>query len=177
MKIVYTESSLRWGSQEARVLAEAEGLMRRGHDVRLICAPGALIHAEARNRGVPVVGLPIARKRPLGVKVLYAWLKANRCDVVSTNSSTDAWLSALALLALGRPVAMVRTCHFSAPVPRNAATRWLYTRACARIVTTDAALKDDLIRRNGFPPARIDAIPTGPGTIEAMERVYAQVRR
>ncbi len=159
------------------MLSEAEGLITRGHEVRLICPPGALIHAEARNRGVPVVGLPIARKRPLGVKVLYAWLKANRCDVVSTNSSTDAWLSALALLALGRPVAMVRTCHFSAPVPRNFATRWLYSRACARIVTTEDTLKEDLIRRNGIPPGRIDAVPSGPGTIEAMERIYAQVRR
>ncbi len=177
MKIVYTESSLAWGEQERRVLSEAQGLRARNHDIRLLCPPEARLHGEAINRGVPVTALPIARRRPLGVKVLYAWLKANRCDVVSTNSSTDAWLSALALLALGRPVAMVRTCHFSAPVPRNAATRWLYTRACARIVTTEEALKEDLIRRNGISPGRIDAVPSGPGRIEAMERIYAQVRR
>jgi len=98
------------------------------------------------------------------VKVLYEWLKANRCDLVSTHSSTDAWLTALALLALGRPVPMVRTRHISAPVPRNPPTRWLYTRATARIVTTGEALKQELVRRNGFPPARIDSVPTGVDT-------------
>jgi len=164
LSIVHTESSLGWGGQEIRVLSESQGLIRRGHEVRLICPPEARIHAEAGNWGVPVTALPIAKKRPVGVKVLYEWLKRNRCDLVSTHSSTDAWLTAFALLALGRPVPMVRTRHISAPVPRNPPTRWLYTRATARIVTTGEALKQELVRRNGFPPARIDSVPTGVDT-------------
>ena len=105
--------------------------------------------------------MPIAKKRPVGVKALYAWLKTNRCGLVSTHSSTDSWLTALALLALGRSVPMVRTRHISAPVPRNAPTRWLYTRATTRIVTTGEALKQELVTRNGFPAQRIDSVPTG----------------
>ncbi|MGH8519384.1 MAG: glycosyltransferase family 4 protein [Panacagrimonas sp.] len=161
LKIVHTESSLGWGGQEIRVLSESQGLIRRGHDVRLLCPPEARIHAEAPNWDVPVVALPIAWKRPVGVKVLYTWLKQNRCDLVSTHSSTDAWLTALALLAMGRPIPMVRTRHISAPVPRNPPTRWLYTRATARIVTTGEALKQELIDKNGFPAQRIDSVPTG----------------
>jgi glycosyltransferase involved in cell wall biosynthesis len=161
LSIVHTESSLGWGGQELRVLSESQGLIRRGHEVRLLCPPEARIHGEARNWGVPVIGLPIGRKRPLGVKVLYEWLKRNRCDLVCTHSSTDSWLAALALLALGRPLPMVRTRHISAPVPRNAPTRWLYTRATARIVTTGEALKKELVERNGFPAQRIDSVPTG----------------
>ena len=161
MKIVHTESSLGWGGQELRILSESQGLIGRGHDVRLICPREARIHGEARNWGVPVIALPIARKRPVGIKVLYAWLKVNGCDLVSTHSSTDSWLTAFALLALGRPVPMVRTRHISAPVPRNAPTRWLYTRATARIVTTGEALKKELIETNGFPAQRIDSVPTG----------------
>ena len=159
--LVHTESSLGWGGQEIRILSESQGLIRRGHDVKLICPPEARIHAEAGNWGVPVIGLPIAKKRPVGVKVLYEWLKGNRCDLVSAHSSTDAWLAALALLALGRPIPMVRTRHISAPVPRNPPTRWLYTRATARIVTTGEALKKELVERNRFPAARIDSVPTG----------------
>jgi glycosyltransferase involved in cell wall biosynthesis len=161
LRIVHTESSLGWGGQEIRVLSESQGLIGRGHDVRLLCPPEARIHAEAPNWGVPAVALPIAWKRPVGVKVLYAWLKQNRCDLVSTHSSTDAWLTAFALLAMGRPIPMVRTRHISAPVPRNAPTRWLYTRATARIVTTGEALKQELISKNGFPAQRIDSVPTG----------------
>jgi glycosyltransferase involved in cell wall biosynthesis len=161
LSIVHTESSLGWGGQEIRVLSESQGLIGRGHDIRLLCPAEARIHGEAARWGVPVVALPIARKRPTGVRALYDWLKANRCDLVSTHSSTDSWLAALALLALGRPVPMVRTRHISAPVPRNAPTRWLYTRATKRIVTTGEALKKELIERNGFPPQRIDSVPTG----------------
>jgi glycosyltransferase involved in cell wall biosynthesis len=161
LSIVHTESSLGWGGQEIRVLSESQGMIRRAHDVKLICPPEARIYAEAKNWDVPVIALPIARKRPGGVKALYGWLKQNRCDLVSTHSSTDAWLTALALLTLGRPVPMVRTRHISAPVPRNPPTRWLYTRATARIVTTGEALKKELVERNGFPAEKIDSVPTG----------------
>jgi glycosyltransferase involved in cell wall biosynthesis len=161
LRIVHTASALDWRGQEIRILSESQGLIRRGHDVKLICPPEARIHAEASSWGAPVIALPIGKKRPLGVKVLYEWLKRNRCDVVATHGATDAWLAALALLAMGRPVPTVRTCHSSDPVPRNAPTRWLYTRATARIVTTGEALKNQLIERNRFPEQRLDSVPTG----------------
>jgi glycosyltransferase involved in cell wall biosynthesis len=161
LAIVHIESSLGWGGQEIRILSESQGLIRRGHDVRLICPPEARIFAEAKNWGVPASALPIARKRPVGVKVMFEWLKRNRCDVVSTHSSTDSWLAAFALLALGRPVRMVRTRHISAPVSRNVLSRWLYTRATSRIVTAGEALRRELIEKNGFPAERIDSVPTG----------------
>jgi len=161
LSIVHTEASLGWGGQEIRILSESKGLIGRGHEVRLLCPPEARIYAEAPGYGVPAIALPIGRKRPVGIKVLYEWLKRNHRDVVCTHSSTDSWLTALALLALGRPVATVRLRHISAPVPTNAATRWLYTRAAARIVTTGEALKKELIERNGYPPQRIDSVPTG----------------
>jgi glycosyltransferase involved in cell wall biosynthesis len=161
LEIVHTESSLGWGGQEIRILSEAQGLIGRGHRVTLLCPPEARIYAEAPAWKIPVVALPIARKRPAGVKALFQWLKRNRCDVVSAHSSTDSWLSAIALLALNRPFPMVRTRHISAPVPRNRLTRWLYTSASARIVTTGEALKKELVERNGYPAARIDSVPTG----------------
>jgi glycosyltransferase involved in cell wall biosynthesis len=161
LSIVHTESSLGWGGQEIRILSEAQGFIRRGHQVRLLCPPEARIFAEASAWGVPAVALPIARKRPVGFKVLREWFKGNRTDVVSTHSSTDSWLAALALLALGRQFPLVRTRHISAPVPRNVLSRWLYTRATARIVTAGESLKRDLIERNSFPADRIDSVPTG----------------
>jgi len=161
LSIVHTEASLGWGGQEIRILSESQGMIRRGHEVRLLCPPEARIYAEAPSYGVPAIALPIGRKRPLGVKVLYEWLKGNHCNVVATHSSTDAWLAAFALLAMGRPIPTVRIRHISAPVPRNAPTRWLYTRATARIVTTGEALKKELVERNGYPDQRIDSVPTG----------------
>ena len=49
LHIVHTESSLGWGGQEIRILSEAQGLIRRGHDVKLLYPPQARIHAETAN--------------------------------------------------------------------------------------------------------------------------------
>jgi glycosyltransferase involved in cell wall biosynthesis len=161
LRIVHTESSLGWGGQEIRILSEARGLMRRGHHVRLLCPAQAPIHTEAGAWGVPAVALPIERKRLQGLRALFEWFRGHRCDVVNTHSSTDSWLAALALLALGRPVPIVRTRHISAPVPHNALSRWLYTRAAARVITTGEALRRQLVEENGFPAWTIASVPTG----------------
>jgi glycosyltransferase involved in cell wall biosynthesis len=158
LAIVHTESSLGWGGQELRILGEAQGLARRGHELTLLCAPEARIYTEAPAWGLRTVALPIAKKRPAGIFALRRWLAANRCDVLSTHSSTDSWLSAFA--TMGRSLPMVRTRHISAPVPRNVLTRWLYRRA-SRIVTAGETLKRDLMERTGVPAERIESVPTG----------------
>ena len=160
-RIVHTESSLDWGGQQIRILSEAQGLIRRGHDVRLICPAHARIREQAANWGVPAIVLPIERKRLAGLRALVAWLRANRSDVVNSHSATDAWLAALALAMLGRPVPIVCTRHSSAPVPRGPLSRWLYMRAAARVLTNGEALKRLLVERNGFDESRIDSVPTG----------------
>ena len=161
LRIVHTESSLGWGGQEIRILSEAQGLIRRGHEVTLLCAPQARIRAEASRWGVPAIPLPIDRKKPVGLGALYTWFGAHASDIVNTHSSTDSWLAALALIALGRPTRVVRTRHISAPVPRGPLSRWLYMRASAFVVTTGEALKRQLVERNGFRANRIESVPTG----------------
>ena len=161
LRIVHTESSLGWGGQEMRILSEAQGMIRRGHDVQLLCPPQARIHAEAANWGVPVLGLPIEKKRPRCLRSLVAALRTTRGDVVNTHSSTDSWLAALSLALLGRPMPIVRTRHISAQVPRGMLSRWLYMRAAAHVVTTGDALKRQLVEYNGFSASRIDSVPTG----------------
>ena len=161
LRIVHTESSLGWGGQEIRILSESQGLMRRGHDVKLLCPPQARIHAEAANWGVPAIALPSDRKRPVGLGALHYWFGANTSDIINTHSSTDSWLTACAQVALGRPTRIVRTRHISAPVPRGPLSRWLYMRSAAYVVTTGEALKRELVERNGFRANQIESVPTG----------------
>jgi glycosyltransferase involved in cell wall biosynthesis len=161
MRIVHTESSLGWGGQEIRILSESQGLIARGHQVRIICPREARIHDEAGRRSVPVTPLPVGRKNAHGVLAMRGWLMANACDVVNTHSSTDSWLVALAAKAVKVPPAIIRTRHISAAVPDNAPTRWLYQRAAKRIVTTGESIRRALIDVNGFAPDSIISIPTG----------------
>ena len=161
MKILHTEASLGWGGQEIRILSESRGLIARGHDVRLLCPPEARVFEEARRWNVPAIAMPIGRKRLGGLRAVLEWLRANPCDVVNTHSSTDSWLVALAVLAMGRPFPIVRTRHISAPVPTNWLTAWLYQRATRRVITTGESIRAQLIERNGYTPGRIESIPTG----------------
>lgn len=161
LRVVHTESSLGWGGQEIRILSEAQGMIRRGHAVMLLCPPQARIRAEAVNWGVPAISLPIDRKRPVGLRALYRWFGEHASDIVNTHSSTDSWLTGIAMLALGRPARVLRTRHISAPVPRGPLSRWLYMRSAERVVTTGEALKRELVQRNGFSASRIESVPTG----------------
>ena len=165
MRILHTESSLAWGGPELRILAEAAGLRRRGHDVRIACTRQAPIFAEAERFGVPVLALPIRRAGAVGVVALRCALENERFDIVNSHDGSGSWIAALACRAgwLGRrrPPALVHTWHRLAPVPRGAATRWLYARAMAEIVTTGEALRQQLIHATGVSPARVASIPTG----------------
>ena len=161
LRILHTEASLGWGGQEIRVLTEARGVARQGHEVVLAAPAEARIATEAARYGVPVVALPIGRKRPGGVAALRGLIARRPFDVINTHSSTDSWLAALAAATLGSPPPLVRTRHISAPVPSNAATRWLYTRATRNIVTTGERLRTQVLAETGADPARVVSIPTG----------------
>jgi glycosyltransferase involved in cell wall biosynthesis len=163
--IAHTEASMGWGGQEIRTLTEAQGFLARGHRVELYAAEGARIVDGAPRFGVPVHALPIGRKRLAGARALIRALGSSPVDIVNAHSSTDAWLSALACTWLARtrkaaPV-LVRTRHVSIPVPNDAATKWLYRKATARVVTTGDALRRQLIDDNGLDPERVDSVPTG----------------
>jgi glycosyltransferase involved in cell wall biosynthesis len=161
MNIVHTESSLGWGGQELRILSEAQGLARRGHTLTLLCPPEARIYSEAPRFELRTVPLPIGKKKWAGVRALKRWLSEHPCDVLSTHSSTDSWLSAVALM--GKEIPIVRTRHISAAVPRNPLSRWLYSRP-VRIVTAGEALRRELIEKNAIAPERIESVPTGADT-------------
>ena len=161
LAILHTESSLGWGGQEIRVLTEARGVARLGHDVLLAAPAQSRIFAEAPRFGVKARAIPIARKGARGVLALRQLLARNAFDVLNTHSSTDTWLAALARATLASAPPIVRTRHISAPLPRNRATRWLYNTATARIVTTGERLRKQVIAETGVEPPRVVSIPTG----------------
>lgn len=160
MRILHTESSLGWGGQEIRVLTEARGVARLGHDVLLAAPEESRIHREAPRFGVASRALPIGRKGLAGLSAMRGLLREGGFDVVNTHSSTDSWLAAVACATGAAKPAIVRTRHISAPVPNNFATRWLYGQA-RRIVTTGEKLREQVIAETGVDPRLVASVPTG----------------
>lgn len=163
LRILHTESSTGWGGQEIRILTEARGMLDRGHEVMLVTPPDADIYPAARKMGIPVVALPIGKKRVGAALALRRWLAQHgpAYTVINTHSSTDSWLTAFARATLPGLAPTVRTRHVSTPLNQRAATRWLYLRSTAHIVTAGEALRRQLHRDNGFPLEHMTSIPTG----------------
>jgi glycosyltransferase involved in cell wall biosynthesis len=166
LRILHTESSLGWGGPELRILTEAAGLRRRGHDVRIASPRRAPIFVAAERFGIPVFDLPLRRRAGArGLLALRRALESERIDIVNSHGTLDSWLAALACRAgwfgRRRPPALVHTGHGLSPPPRGAASRWLYARAMAEIVTTGEVLRQELILATGVSPARVASIPTG----------------
>lgn len=160
MKILHTEASCGWGGQEIRILEESRGMIARGHEVSVACPAHARMATEAARFGVPVIPLPLEFKTLAGFVALRSHLAAARPDVVNTHSSADSWLTGLACAALGKPPAIVRTRHISAPVSGNFANRWLYRQAKG-VVTTGESLRRHLLDTLGLDPAHVVSVPTG----------------
>ena len=163
LRILHTESSIGWGGQEIRILTEARGMLERGHQVALLAPRSAEIFAAAREMGVPVHDVAILKKRVRDLASLYRWCRANVAafDIVNTHSSTDSWLAAVvARITPGFPP-IVRTRHVSTAVGKGLATRWLYGRATAHVVTTGEALRQQLHRDIGMPLEHMSSVPTG----------------
>ncbi len=163
LSIVHTENSAGWGGQEIRILTEAQRMLERGHRIDLVAPPGTPIADAARKMRIPLTTLPIDRKNAQAVLALRRWLAARRdgIDLLNTHSSTDSWLAALACASLTKAPRIVRTRHVSTTVTDRLATRWLYARAAAHIVTTGEAVRRQLMESMGIRPDRITSVPTG----------------
>jgi glycosyltransferase involved in cell wall biosynthesis len=161
LRIVHTESSCGWGGQELRIIVESEGMLARGHEVCVVAPPESRIFAETRRRGIPSRSAPIARKGLRGLWALRRVLSERWADVVNSHSSTDSWLSAVALRTLSPAPRLVRTRHVSASIPGHALNRWLYCRATAHVVTTGERLREQVMRETGLDATRVSSVPTG----------------
>lgn len=157
--ILHTESSLGFGGQELRVLAEGRWLLDHGWDALIACQPNSRLAAEADAAAMPTVARPM--RSALDVRALAGLRRLMRgrgVALVHTHSSIDSWLATLAARSLGRPV--VRSRHVAIPIrPRRA----LVYRMADRILTTGDAIKA-IVSGAGVKAARIVSIPAGVDT-------------
>lgn len=160
LTILHSESSMGWGGQEIRVLAEASWLKERGHAAGLVVSPGSLLAERAERAGIPVARIamscPLA---PRAVARIASHLRQARAQILVTHSSPDAWTAGLAARLVGVPVVRMR--HLTVPVRRNPLSRAVYTILCDKIVTTGEAIRTLLVEHVRISPAKVVSIPTG----------------
>ncbi len=168
--ILHTESSLGWGGQERRILAEAQAMRQRGHRLLLACDPRGELFLRAQKEEFPTTPLTFGGWCNLKAGLtLRRFLKQEAVEILNTHSSLDSWVGLLAWKSLSTRPVLVRTRHLSTPVQNNWPTRMLY-HAPAALLTTSRAIKELLATRLKVPPTRIFAIPTGVSLAEFAPR-------
>ncbi|MBL9178440.1 MAG: glycosyltransferase [Verrucomicrobiaceae bacterium] len=161
-RIAHSEASLGWGGQEHRILAEIEGLRRRGSAVWLIAPEDAQLFQRAERAGVPVVAQPFHQRAllPLHALRLAWWLRRHRIEVVNPHSSRDGWLLTIAA-RIARVPLIIRSRHFDVPIPNKSLSRLMYKEWSHHIITTSPRITETLAATFDLNPAEITTLPTG----------------
>jgi glycosyltransferase involved in cell wall biosynthesis len=160
MRILHTESSRGWGGQEMRILREAEGMRRRGHEVFFAVNTGGGLIQRAKDANFLVYELPFSKLSVL--KTVYALVqicKAHQIDLINTHSSLDAWIGGIAARFAKKKV--IRTRHLSTPIRAGLNSRLLYRTLADFVVTTSSPILSTIEKQAGIPSARLKCVPTG----------------
>jgi glycosyltransferase involved in cell wall biosynthesis len=160
-RILHTESSLGWGGQEVRVLAELEWMRAQGHWVALAAHPNSAIAKRAREAGLLFYPLRTHKALlPLEVMGLAAWLIRNKVELVNTHSSNDGWLAGLAARLAVRPI-LIRSRHIEVDYPNRFWSGLAFRFLPHHVITTSQRIADRLVAELGISPARVTCIATG----------------
>ena len=163
MKIFIAESSTAVGGQELAVILHAEGLLKRGHDLRLLLEPQSPIANMAMDKQLPVILMTMRKSRyPAAILSLRALLTHHRPAILQVNSSRDSWIGAMAARLVRPRPKLLRIRHISAPLNRNLMTRILYRHLFDMVVVTGGdKTRRELVERDGLAAHRVAAFPIG----------------
>jgi hypothetical protein len=118
MIVLHTETLKRWGGQQNRVLAEAVGLIKRGHKVVIACNRGSVLAKKADAAGIKVYEVNMAKHAHLfTIPTLVRIINKEDIEIVSTHSSVDSWAGGIAARLTGRY--LVRFRHNIYPIGRQ----------------------------------------------------------
>jgi glycosyltransferase involved in cell wall biosynthesis len=158
MRILHSESSIGWGGQENRILNEMLALRERGHEMALLCRPGARLGERARGEGFAVFEAEMGNV----LKLTQIWrlrglIASWRPDVLNTHSGRDTQMAGLAARLLGpRRPRVVRTRHLALPIT----SRFTYNTLVDHVVTVSAFVAD-FLARSGVRREQLSVVPTG----------------
>jgi glycosyltransferase involved in cell wall biosynthesis len=157
--VIHTESSDGWGGQEMRILLEAKELLRRGHNVTVVCPPQSGLSQRTLREDIPTIQMKFHHVFDVPAMWNVMGLAKNRdIHIIHTHSSVDSWVASIASKMARVPV-LVRTRHLLTPIP-NHMFNFVYKLPDA-IVTTGESIRRGMVEVNRLDGDKIFSIPTG----------------
>ncbi len=153
----------KFGGGERWLVAAAEGLTKRGHDVTIGGRPGSKLFEAAAAAGVKTANINIFSDISIyHIFKVYRFVRNHMTDVVITRS-TDLTVTGLAAAMArrkhGKPIVIVR--H---GLPMIYAVRkhvFLLNKLAQGIITNTNSIKEEYERKRYFPPGFIRVIHNG----------------
>ncbi|MBN8769858.1 MAG: glycosyltransferase family 4 protein [Stenotrophomonas nitritireducens] len=178
LKILHTEAARGMGGQEIYLLRHLLAMRARGHDLSLLCQPGARLAEAARSHGFVVHTLEMGGLPRLlrGIPAVRDLVRTHRYDVVNVTSRRDALIAAAGARLAGAPL-VVRSRHLMSPVHSLLTYTWLPHR----IITVSQFVKR-LLQERGIAPGRIGVVPPMAQSPQAtgeepMQRSWQELQR
>lgn len=179
LKILHTEAAKGMGGQEIYLFRHLLAMRARGHDVSLLCQPGARLAAVAREQGFIVHTLEMGGLLR-GIRAVWHLARKHRYDVVNVTSRRDALIAAAGARLAGTPL-VVRSRHLMSPVN----SLLTYTGLPHRVITVSQFVKR-LLQERGIAPERIGVVPPmapahaadgdDAAALDSLRQLRAQVR-
>lgn len=175
MNILHTETLTNWGGQQNRVLAEAAGLNKRGHNVIIVCHRGSILAGKSGKAGVKVYEVNMVKQAHLkNVPRLVSIIRKEKIDIVSTHSSVDSWAGGIAAKLAGRT--LVRFRHNLYAIGKDPLTGLIYALPDAFIAISNT-VRDIVVNRVGknkkvaVIPSSVDSGTFHPGVPDLREEL------
>lgn len=155
LKILHTEAAKGFGGQEIYIYRHMLAMRERGHDVSLLCQPGARLGTVAREAGFTVHDLKMGGLLRLvrGIWSVRRLVRRHGFDVVNTTSRRDSLIAA-AGARLGRTPLVVRSRHLMSPIN----SLLTYTGLPHRVMTVSSFVKQLLVAR-GVDDRHVGIVP------------------
>lgn len=160
IKVLHTESSIGWGGQELRTVAEMKAASLAGYAPILVCDSQSQFLERSGLESTSVIKRNINRKSLASLFRMMSVLRSIKPSLIISHSSTDSWLVAIARLLLCSPIPWIRMRHVSARVDVNPLTRWMY-KSSNIIVTTSDEISAEIQKSIKLPEYRVISVPTG----------------
>jgi len=155
LKILHTEAAKGLGGQETYIYRHMLAMRDRGHDLSLLCQPGARLGVIAREAGFSVHYLKMGGLLRLlrGIWSVKRLVRQHGFDVVNTTSRRDTLIAAAGARLADTPL-VVRSRHLMSPVN----SLLTYTGLPHRVLTVSSFVKQLLVAR-GIAESRIGIVP------------------
>ena len=162
MQILFVNSIRLYGGGEVWMVTAAGELLRRGHDVTIVCRPDSDMLPYARRVGARVEALPIHGDfDPRTIIAMRRLLRRHHIEVILTNTDKELRIAGTAAL-LDRRQPVIARRGIDLPLKDTLGYRLTYNRLARVVVANSHATRQTLL--NSAPwlaPERVHVIHNG----------------